>query len=95
MRIRSYRQTLVGKTLFKIALGVTLIVALASGVSYALIFREIEGRALDRLREYAVQRARFHEAHFALARQFHQVIKQEFLRRYREPSRTSNGASIN
>ncbi|MDG4595345.1 MAG: ATP-binding protein [Candidatus Contendobacter sp.] len=86
MRIRSYRQTLVGKTLLKIAVGVTLIVALASGVSYVLIFREVEGRALDRLREYAVQRARFHEAHFALARQFHQVIKQEFLRRYREPS---------
>ncbi|HRD68023.1 MAG TPA: response regulator [Candidatus Competibacter sp.] len=86
MRIKSYRRTLVGKTLLKIALGVTLIVALASGVSYALIFREIEGRALDQLREYAIQRAKFHEAHFALARQFHQVIKQEFLRRYQEPS---------
>jgi len=86
MRIKPYWQTLVGKTLLKIAIGVTLIVALASGVSYALIFREIEGRALDRLREYAIQRAKFHEAHFALARQFHQIIKQEFLRRYRDPS---------
>lgn len=86
MRIKPYWQTLVGKTLLKIAIGVTLIVALASVVSYALIFREIEGRALDRLREYAIQRAKFHEAHFALARQFHQIIKQEFLRRYRDPS---------
>ena len=86
MRISAYRQTLAGKTLLKIALGITLIVALASGVSYALIFQEIEGRALDQLREYAIQRAKFHEAHFALARQFHQVIKQEFLRRYQEPS---------
>lgn len=86
MRIKSYPQTLVGKALLKIALGVTLIIALSSGVSYYLIFKEIERRALDRLREYAVQRAKFHEAHFALAREFHGVIKQEFLRRYQDPA---------
>ena len=86
MRVRSYWQTLVGKALLKIALGVTLIIALASAVSYQIIFKEIEQRALDQLREYAVQRAKFHEAHFALAREFHQVIKREFLRRYQAPS---------
>lgn len=85
MRIRAYWQTLVGKALLKIALGVTLIIALASGVSYQIIFKEIERRAVDQLREYAVQRAKFHEAHFALAREFHQVIKREFLRRFQEP----------
>ncbi|CDI02847.1 putative Histidine kinase [Candidatus Competibacter denitrificans Run_A_D11] len=86
MRIKAYWQTLVGKALLKIALGITLIIALASGVSYQILFKEIERRAVDQLREYAVQRAKFHEAHFALAREFHQVIKQEFLRRYQEPS---------
>ncbi len=84
--IRSYGRTLVGKALIKIALGITLIIALASAVSYELIFREIERRAVEQLREYAVQRAQFHEAHFALAREFHEVIKQEFLRRYQQPS---------
>lgn len=83
--MQSYGRTLVGKALIKIALGVTLIIALASGVSYELIFREIEQRAVEQLREYAVQHAQFHEAHFALAREFHEVIKQEFLRRYQQP----------
>lgn len=86
MRIKAYWQTLVGKALIKIALGITLIIALASAVSYQIIFKEIEQRAVDQLREYAVQRAKFHEAHFALAREFHQVIKKEFLRRYQELS---------
>lgn len=84
--IQSYGHTMVGKALTKIALGITLIIALASGVSYELIFREIERRAVEQLREYAVQRAKFHEAHFALAREFHEVIKREFLRRYQEPA---------
>jgi PAS domain S-box-containing protein len=86
MRIQSYWQTLAGKALLEIALGATLIVALVGGVSYHSIFREIEQISLDRLRDSAAQRAKSLEAHFALAREFHEAIKQEFLRRYREPS---------
>ena len=86
MRIKSYWQTLAGKALLEIALGATLIVALVGGVSYRSIFQEIERRSLDRLRDSTAQRAKALEAHFALAREFHEAIKQEFLRRYREPS---------
>src|SRR5690606_26883874 len=78
-------RSLAKATLCRVALGVTLIVALSSGVSYQLLYREIEERALERLREYAAQRTEYHEAQLALASAFHEVIKEDLLRRYREP----------
>ena len=80
-RVRSLTRA----TLYRVALGVTLIVAVSSGVTYHLLYREIEERALVRLREYAVQRAEYHESRFSLARAFHDVVKADFLRRYRQP----------
>jgi hypothetical protein len=80
-RVRSLTRA----TLYRVALGVTLIVAVSSGVTYHLLYREIEQRALERLREYAVQRAEYHESRFSLARAFHEVVRTDLLRRYREP----------
>jgi PAS domain S-box-containing protein len=76
---------LVRTTLYRIAAGVTVIVALSGAVTYHLLYREIEQGALERLREYAVQRARYHGSHFSLVRELHRVVRQEFVQRYAEP----------
>ncbi|MCQ8105270.1 ATP-binding protein [Methylomonas sp. SURF-2] len=73
-------------TLLRIAVGVASIVALSSAVSYFLLFREIEQATLRHLQEYAAQRTRYHEAHFTLAEQFQEVIRREFVRRFRPPN---------
>ena len=86
MRIKSYRQSLAGKALLAFGLGAALIIAAVGGASYRAIFLEIEQRSIRQLRDSAAQRARSQEARFALAREFHEVIKQDFLRRYRESS---------
>lgn len=78
-------RSLARATLYRIGVGVTLIVALSSGVTYGLLYREIEQRVLERLREYAAQRAEYHESRFAAGKAFHEVVKADFLNRYRQP----------
>jgi PAS domain S-box-containing protein len=78
-------RSLARATLHRVALGVALIVSLSSGVTYYLLYGEIEQRALERLREYAEQRTEYHEAQFALGTAFHEVVKADFLERYNRP----------
>lgn len=78
-------RSLTRATLYRVALGVTLIVAVSSGVTYQLLYREIEQRALERLREYAVQRAEYQESRFSLIKAFHEVVKADFVARYTQP----------
>jgi PAS domain S-box-containing protein len=75
-------RSLTRATLYRVAVGVALIVALSSGMTYHLLYREIEQRALEQLREYAAQRTEYHESRFALARAFHDVVKADFVSRY-------------
>ncbi|HYE38083.1 MAG TPA: PAS domain S-box protein [Methylocaldum sp.] len=77
--------SLTRSTLYRIAAGVTAIVALSSAVPYYLMYREIEQGALARLTDYAVQRARYHESHFAFLKGLHEVVRKDFLERYTAP----------
>lgn len=49
--------SLIRLTLYRIAVGVTVIVALSSAVTYYLMFREIEQHTLERLRDYVDMRS--------------------------------------
>jgi len=71
--------SLTGNTLLKVGVGVTLIIALASGVSYYLIFREIEHRVQQQISLYTVQRGQREQAIFLLAQDSQQVIKRTLL----------------
>jgi len=75
-------RSLTSETLLRVAVGVTFIVALSSGISYWLIYNQLEQRALERLQEYSRQRTQLHEARFALGKAFHEVIKADLVRRY-------------
>jgi len=75
-------RSLTSETLLRVAIGVTLIVALSSGITYWLIYNQLEQRARERLQEYSQQRTQLHEARFALGRAFHEVIKADLIRRY-------------
>src|SRR5262245_21937149 len=77
-------RSLTSETLLRVAIGVTLIVALSSGITYWLIYNQLEQRALERLQEYSRQRSQLHEARFALGKAFHEVIKADLIRRYQE-----------
>ncbi|MGH8567161.1 MAG: PAS domain-containing protein, partial [Gammaproteobacteria bacterium] len=72
-------------TLYRIAAGVTVIIALATGIGYELLSREVGRRVLERLSEYVVQRAKYHGSYLTFIRDHHRVIKAEFLRRYAAP----------
>jgi len=84
MRARSSR-SLTRTTLYRIAAGVTVIIALATGIGYELLSREVGRRVLERLSEYVVQRAKYHGSYLTLIRDHHRVIKAELLRRYAAP----------
>jgi PAS domain S-box-containing protein len=77
-------RSLTGETLLRVAVGVALIVALSSGITYWLIYGQLEQRALERLQEYSLQRTQLHEARFALGKAFHEVIKADLIRRYQQ-----------
>ena len=70
-------RSLTRETLLRVAVGVTLIVALSSGITYWLIYNQLEQRALERLQEYSQERTRLHEERFALGKAFHEVIKAD------------------
>jgi PAS domain S-box-containing protein len=80
--------SLTRSTLYRIAAGVTAIVALSTAVTYHLLYREIEQGALARLTDYAVQRARYHESHFAFLKGLHEVVRRDFVERYEAPPST-------
>src|SRR5262245_43500602 len=75
-------RSLTSETLLRVAIGVAFIVALSTGVTYWLIYNQLEQRAMERLREYSRQRTQLHEARFALGKAFHEVIKADLIRRY-------------
>lgn len=75
-------RSLTSETLLRVAVGVMLIVALSSAVTYWLFSDQLEQRAVERLREYSAQRTQLHEARFALGKAFHEVIKADMVRRY-------------
>jgi two-component system NtrC family sensor kinase len=77
-------RSLTSETLLRVAVGVTLIVTLSSGITYWLLNNQLEQRALERLREYSQQRTQVHEARFALGKAFHEVIKNDMVRRYQQ-----------
>lgn len=75
-------RSLTSETLLRVAVGVMLIVALSSAVTYWLFYDQLEQRAVERLREYSAQRTQLHEARFALGKAFHEVIKADMVSRY-------------
>jgi two-component system NtrC family sensor kinase len=83
-QMRSRPRSLASETLVRVAIGVTLIVVLSSGITYWLIYRQLEQRALERLQEYSQQRTQLHESRFALGKAFHEVIKADLIERYRK-----------
>ena len=78
-------RSLTRETLLRVAVGVALIVALSSGITYFLLYQQLEERALERLREYSQQRTELHEARFALGKGLHEVIRADIVRRYQQP----------
>lgn len=74
----------------RVAVGVTLIVAVSSGITYRLLYQQLEQRALERLREYSRQRTELHESRFALGKAFHEVISADLLSRYQQHERLSD-----
>ena len=81
---RSKPHSITRETLLRVAIGVTLVVALSGLITYWLIYKQLEARALERLREYSGQRTEMHEARFAMGKAFHEVIKADLLRRYEQ-----------
>ncbi len=77
-------RSLTSETLLRVAVGVTLIVAVSSGITYWLLNNQLEQRALERLREYWQQRTQVHEARFALGKAFHEAIRADMARRYEQ-----------
>ncbi|MGH8596746.1 MAG: hypothetical protein ACREXT_08825, partial [Gammaproteobacteria bacterium] len=73
------RQTLTGATLRQIAIGVTLILALASAVGHSLIYKQIEQRVIAQLSQYVVQRSKTEDEVFRLARDLQSVIREAVL----------------
>src|SRR5262245_58533657 len=80
--LQSKPRSLTSETLLRVAIGVTFIVALSSGITYWLVYNQLEQRARERLQEYSLQRTQLHEARFALGKAFHEVIKADLIRRY-------------
>lgn len=77
-------RSLTSETLLRVAIGVAFIVALSTGVTYWLVYDQLEQRAMERLQEYSRQRAQLHEERFALGKAFHEVIKADLIRRYEQ-----------
>jgi PAS domain S-box-containing protein len=77
-------RSLTRATLLRVAIGVTLIVALASGITYWLIYDQLQQRAMERLQEYSLQLTRWHEERFAMGKAFHEVIKADLVKRYQQ-----------
>lgn len=75
-----------GRTLLLVGLGVGVLILISTGVTYVLVYREIERQTVERLWEYAGQRALFHQSEFDLALESHRTIRDEFIRRYALPA---------
>lgn len=90
MNVTHKPRSLTRETLLRVAVGVTFIVALSSGITYWVIYKQLEERALERLREYSAQRTQLHEARFALGKAFHEVIKADLIRRYQHGDKDFN-----
>jgi len=74
--------SLTSRTLVPIAVGVTLIVALASAVSYYLMYRDIQQRASDQLKLHVVERSRTEQQVFLFARDSQAAIRRAVLNGY-------------
>jgi PAS domain S-box-containing protein len=84
MQSRSRPRSLTRETLLRVAVGVALIVALSSGITYWLIYDQLQQRATERLQEYSQERTRLHEERFAMGKAFHEVIKADLVKRYQQ-----------
>ncbi|HVF16130.1 MAG TPA: histidine kinase dimerization/phospho-acceptor domain-containing protein, partial [Steroidobacteraceae bacterium] len=82
--------SLTGRTLVPIAFGVTLIVALATAVSYSLIYREIQERASDQLQRHVIERSRTEQQIFLFARDSQAAIKRALLDRYNDAANATS-----
>ena len=83
--------SLTGKTLLLIALGVTVVIAVASAMSYWLMFEQMQQRASDQLIRYVVQRAQAEGELFKLARDMQHAIRRSVLANY---PRYQNAATL-
>jgi len=80
------RHSVAGRTLLLVGLGVGVLILISTAVTYVLVYREIERQTVERLWEYADQRALFHQSEFDLALESHRTVKDEFIRRYALPA---------
>jgi PAS domain S-box-containing protein len=85
-------RSLTHRTLLRIAIAAGLGIVIATGVTYTIVFDAMEALRLDMLRQYVVERARREEGQFVLAEANHQVLKEVFLQRLREPPRDDDRA---
>ena len=82
MRPKLRYSSLTSRTLVPIAVGVTLIVALASAVSYYLMYRDIQQRASDQLKLHVEERGRTEQQVFLFARDSQAAIRRAVLNGY-------------
>jgi signal transduction histidine kinase/ActR/RegA family two-component response regulator len=74
--------SLMGRTLVRIALGVTLVIVVAAATSYFVMFNEIEHRSRKELADYVTHRVKQEAEVFSLARDVQQIIVKLALERY-------------
>jgi signal transduction histidine kinase len=74
--------SLMGRTLVRIALGVTLVIMVAAATSYFVMFNEIEHRSRKELADYVTHRVKEEGEVFSLARDVQQIIVKLAIERY-------------
>ncbi len=79
---RRRRHSLIHATLLRIAIGAVLLAALGTYVTYHLLFRAIEERAVVNLDQYVAERAKREEAQFAQVADNLNLAVRAFLERY-------------
>ncbi len=77
--------TITRRILFQIAIAAGLVILIASGVTYGLVYRTVEQQGLDHLRDYVAERARVEETRLLHVRENLETVRGIFLRRFSPP----------
>ena len=78
--------TIPQRILWQVALGAGLVIAVATGVTYEIVYREAKDRDLDHLETYVRERARREELGFQQVQANLTVVRGQFLRRMEGPN---------
>jgi diguanylate cyclase (GGDEF)-like protein/PAS domain S-box-containing protein len=84
---RKFNKSIVTSTLFAVALRISLVIALLTGISYLMLYSKIETNKLAELQAYTQERAERESQLFTLAEDNHRLLKQDLLDAYQDADR--------